>query len=455
MGARGTEVEDQLARFATANILDDDARRIMRLSIFDWTVCVLAGQAEPVAEILLRKGRFEGGIAQSTVIGGDKLPASRAALINGAISHALDYDDTHFDHIGHTSVAVVPAALAVAQAHGKTMVDFVDAALIGSEAAVRVGTWLGRDHYQVGFHQTATSGAFGAALASLRLMEATRPKIVNGLGLAATRASGLKSQFGTMGKPLNAGIAAEAGVEAASWAMVGMTSADFGLSGPLGFAETHHGVPDGAAFIGLGADWRMKHVRYKFHACCHGLHAMLEALGSLDLDAATVAAIHIKTHPRWMSVCNKAAPRSGLEAKFSYRQTAAMKLMGVETGAVQAFSDDVALHPALEVPRERVHVLEDGRLSEMQAQVSVDLLDGRRLEAFHDLAAPMEFDMLEAKLKAKGRALIGEDDVTRLWEAVHGNSLRTYVDLLGTAAPVGWTDTLDLALEAFDYLSDL
>ena len=111
----------------------------MRLSLMDWAVCCIAGREEPLAVILRDKGLSEGGKAEASVIGGDKLPAPRAAMINGAVSHALDYDDTHFAHIGHTSVGVIPAALVVAERVGASFDDFLTACLIGSEGAVRVG----------------------------------------------------------------------------------------------------------------------------------------------------------------------------------------------------------------------------------------------------------------------------------------------------------------------------
>ena len=95
-------------------------------------------------------------------------------------------------------------------------------------------------------------------------------------------ASGLKSQFVTMGKPLNAGLAARCGVEAAMWAASGMTSTDDGLQGPLGFGATHHGQ-NNPTEIGQG-EWQMEAVSHKSHACCHGLHAMLEALDEINLD---------------------------------------------------------------------------------------------------------------------------------------------------------------------------
>ena len=157
---------------------------------------------------------------------GDRLRA--AALVNGAISHALDYDDTHFAHIGHPSVAVLPAALATAEAVDAPASAVLDALLLGAEASIRVGVALGRPHYDRGFHQTATSGAFGATVAAARVLGLNRETTRHALSLVSTRASGLKSQFGSMGKPYNAGLAAANGVEAAELARRGFLSCDDG-----------------------------------------------------------------------------------------------------------------------------------------------------------------------------------------------------------------------------------
>ena len=92
-----------------------------------------------------------------------------AALVNGATSHALDYDDTHFAHVGHLSVGIYPAALAVAEETGSSASHLIEAFLVGAEAAIRVGVKLGPGHYNRGFHQTATAGAFGATIAAGRL----------------------------------------------------------------------------------------------------------------------------------------------------------------------------------------------------------------------------------------------------------------------------------------------
>ena len=230
--------------------------------------------------------------------------------------------------------------------------------------------------------------------------------------------AGLKAQFGTMAKPLNAGLAAEAGVEAALWAMAGMTSTEQGLQA---FGATHHGGADAAAFDGLGGTWRMLEVSHKFHACCHGLHAMLEALSEVSVDPADVVSVEITTHPRWMTVCNKPAPHTGLEAKFSYAQTAAMALVGVDTSAIAAFSDMVAQRPDLVALRDVVTVVTAESLTEMQARVRITLRDGAVLDAAHDLAAPMTLEARAARLMRKAQGLLPDADA--LWQVTDLASL--------------------------------
>lgn len=131
-----------------------------------------------------------------------KVPACAAALANGTISHALDYDDTHFADVGNLSVGIMPAALALGEALDASAAAVRDAFLVGAEAACRIGTVLGRRHYDRGFHQTATAGAFGATVASGRLLGLSVDQMRHALSLVGTCASGLKSHFGTMGEAI-------------------------------------------------------------------------------------------------------------------------------------------------------------------------------------------------------------------------------------------------------------
>ena len=409
------------------------ARRIARFSLFDWMVCGRAGAGEPLSVALRQYLAAEGGHPVASVIGGAALPARAAALANGATSHALDYDDTHFAHVGHPSVAIYPAALAVAEAVDASGADVADAFLIGAEASVRIGMQLGAVHYNRGFHQTATAGAFGATVAAGRLMRLSRAQMRAALGLCATRASGLKSQFGTMGKPYNAGIAAANGVECAGLARVGFTSADDGLEGAQGFIPTHSDAPvTGAWDDPPPARFLFEDVKYKLHACCHGTHAMIEGLSATTrgLTTGTIAQVHLHTSPRWLSVCDIKTPRTGLEVKFSYAWLAGMVLSGIPTSADRTYSDALAADPALAAFAAKVSVTGDATVGDMQAAGRIVLADGQSLPFAHDLAAPIPAPVLERSLRAKAAGLIGER-AERLWAAVAGLDSITARDVGG------------------------
>lgn len=403
-----------IATFAVSAEPSEAAREVMAQSLYDWMACGMAGASEPVAEIMRAQALDDGGTAQAAMFGGGQVPARAAALVNGTISHALDYDDTHFAHIGHLSVGVLPAVMASAPKDGAAALD---AACIGFEVATRVGLWLGRTHYQAGFHQTATAGAFGATAAVARLRGLDEEQVAHALGLAATRAAGLKSQFGTMGKPMNAGLAAECGIICADLAGRGFGSNPAALDGPQGFGPTHAGEAQAMAWDGLGDVWKMAQVSHKLHACCHGLHAMIEALTPLRADPGAVDALRITTHPRWLTVCNQPAPETGLGAKFSYAHVAGMVLHGWNTADIGNFSDACAQDAALVAFRDKVHVEADESLAETETRVALDLTDGTGRAGHHDLMAGQDPSEKWQALRRKGKALAGVQE-SRLWQAV-------------------------------------
>ncbi|MBB93990.1 MAG: 2-methylcitrate dehydratase [Rhodobacteraceae bacterium] len=413
-----------LAAFASASAAPDPlALRIARLSAIDWMAVGLAGRDEDAAKILRGVLAAEAGQGAAHGFGlSAPLPARDAAWLNGTTSHALDYDDTHFAHIGHPSVAVFPAAMAMGEAQDMGLSKVIEAALIGMELSVRVGLWLGRDHYQVGFHQTATAGAFGATAAAGRLAGLTGAAMEQALGLAATQAAGLKAQFGTMGKPLNAGLAARTGVEAAVLVAGGFTSSPEALDGPFGFGATHHGAADGQALDGLGDTWLFEQVSHKFHACCHGLHAALEALRDLDLAGPEIARLTVHTHPRWMSVCNQPAPTTGLGAKFSYRTALAMALAGHDTARLDTYTEALCTDPAVIALRDRIEVQEDASLDETQARLDALLRNGARKQAEHDLNARVPIDAREHRVLAKAAALVGDKTVGRITQLIDSDA---------------------------------
>lgn len=415
----------RLAKFASGVVdAPDSALTMTRLSALDWIAVGRAGVNEPVARIVRDMAIAEGGAVQAKVFGSDiRLPMRAAALVNGTTSHALDYDDTHFAYLGHPSVAVFSAALALAQSTNASVKDMMTAALVGMETTIRVGMWLGRTHYQAGFHQTATAGAFGAAVAAARLLGLNAVQMEHVLGLTTTRAAGLKAQFGTMGKPYNAGIAASAGVETAQLVALGLEANPQAMLGEFGFGATHHGENNvDAALQGLGREWIFEGVSHKFHACCHGLHASLEALREVDVAGQEVSEIMVRINPRWLSVCNQQKPTTGLGAKFSFGTVFAMMVLGHDTARLESYSDAICTDPQVVRIRNCVDVIADDKMAETQASVAVLRRDGSTLRAHHDLNNPVELGQRIRRVTAKAAALIGEPEVGRIWDSLTANT---------------------------------
>jgi 2-methylcitrate dehydratase PrpD len=431
-------ITGRIAGFAVGSDGDQfpaSAKAVARLSILDWSAVMLAGLDEPVSVMVRQMVDEDGGAPAASVFGlDDKRPARAAALANGAASHALDYDDTHFAYVGHPSVAVLPAALAIAEKTGASGVDLLEAFLVGVETACRVGCFLGSSHYQHGFHQTATSGSFGATAASARLMRLSQEQTRHALGIAATRASGLKSQFGTFGKPFHAGMAAANGVEAVTLASFGFISRPDGIECEQGFAETHAGAGGNAdeLFAGLGRTFWFENVRYKHHACCHGIHAVLEALALIGeepgFDAGAVSGVTIRVNPRWLRVCDIAEPETGLEAKFSFRLTAAMALGGVDTAALASFNNAICQRPDLVRLRDIVRVEGDDAITDTAAAVNVQLASGALLAGGFDLDEAVPPPVQQEKLRAKAASLIGAAAADRLWQIISDLENRTAAD---------------------------
>ncbi len=426
-----TSLAARLAQFAISTPpenLQGLTRDIVYLSMADFIAVARAGADEPVARITREMVLAEEGRAEAALVGSNaRVPARAAALANGAAGHALDYDDTHFAYIGHPSTVVMPTVLALAERTGATASELYDAALIGLEGATRVGFWLGRQHYQIGFHITASAGSFGSTMAASRLLGLTEEQTTHAISLVASRAAGLKSQFGTMGKPYHAGMAASNGIEAALLAKGGFISRSSALDGEQGFAETHAGEANKSAFDGMGDTFLFKDVQHKYHACCHGIHASLEALQKATKGENTspqqIQNITINVHSRMLRMCNIASPQTGLEAKFSLRLMMALQILGYDTAALDTYTDEVCVAPSITVLRDRVEVRPDDNLTDTQAVVAVTDKTGIKKTAQYDLSDPMPFAEKQSRILAKSASLLGDATAQQLWNTVSAEQI--------------------------------
>ena len=397
-----------------------NALNVMKLSILDWAAVGIKGINEPVSHAVSKMISEESGIPEAFVFGSKiGVPARSASLINGVISHALDYDDTNFLYLGHPSVVVNSAVFAVANKIDLSLSSAIECSLFGCEMASRMGVWLGADHYNKGFHITATSGIFGAVLGSCKVLNLPNYVIHNALNLAASKASGLKVQFGSMGKPYHAGMASSSGVEVTILASHGLNSCQNAFDGKHGFGAIY-GRSKICSEKNLDDDeFLFTKVKHKFHACCHGTHAAIEALEFLRetyvLKRKEISKIVIKVHPRFATVCNIQEPSSGLEIKFSYRMIAALQMFDYDTSRLDTFSEDTCSNKKLIEFRKKVEVFFDEKLKVSESQVVVELRSGQIYSKKHDLEDSINLKKLESKVRKKASSLIGRSAENEIW----------------------------------------
>ena len=407
-----------------------------RMSMLDWAGVAYAGRKEPVSQIVTKLVEDESSQGNARIISnGISLSSKSAALVNGTIGHALDYDDTHFLFTGHPTASAFPTALAIGEELNSSVDELILAYMCGVEVSTRLGHILGYSHYNKGFHQTATSGAFGATVVASKLLKLNLDQIENAFGIVSTRASGLKSQFGTMGKPFHAGIAASNGIEAAKLAKLGFISCEDGIECSQGFLNTHgwnEKYPD-EALEGLGNNYLFPEIKYKFHACCHGLHAFLEALDELKIknnfNPESIEKISIETQPSWLKVCNIESPKTGLESKFSYKLTAAMSLHGIDTARLDSYNDEMCFDENLTKTRDKVEVIANENLSNTEALIKIKD-DTNVFENKHNLSDKIENEIIKKKIKAKSSSLLSENVSKKLSSILENPKKFTAKDIL-------------------------
>ncbi len=402
------------------------ARAVARHCMLDWFGVALAGSCEPLSAILVRELADGGGDA--TLVGhSQRASVADAALINGATSHALDFDDTHTLMSGHPSAPVVPAVLALAERDGRDGASLLVALVVGIEFECRLGALVNPGHYAAGFHATGTLGTFGAAAAAAHLLSLDGDQWRHAIGLAGTQAAGLKSGFGTMAKPLHAGRAAANGLTAALLARNGFTANPSIIETVQGFAATH-GAPtlDVAALERLDGRFLIADTLFKYHASCYLTHAAIEAASKLRAEsgvrADAIESVEVRASTGCIGVCDIPEPATGLEGKFSLRATTAMALLGDDTTDPAAFSDVRMCDPALVAMRDRVSFVPQSRLDVTRVTVAIRA-GGRSFEAEADTGRPAtdltrQWEALSAKFFSLATPVVGRKRATDLHDAI-------------------------------------
>ncbi|MCH8898699.1 MAG: MmgE/PrpD family protein, partial [Chloroflexi bacterium] len=350
---------------------------------------------EPLADILVNYLTGLGGNPAATVIGrGFKTNAPDAGLINGAMAHALDYDDITFITKTHPSAVLIPAALPVAEEVGATGRDMLLAYLVGFEISCAVGDAISPAYYDdLGWHPTGPLGALGAAAAASRLLGLDVEQTAMAISLGASQASGLRQNFGTMTKPFHAGHACKSGITAAKLVKGGFTAGTDALEGRFGFMRAFSGGNDydpekAAASLGSRCFMIESGIEIKKYPCCGSAHLALDATVKLQqretLDAANIERIEVRVDfdpPRSLI---HSRPKEGLEGKFSMQYCLAAALLDRQVG-LQSFTEAQVRRPAAQslIPRIEMRRIPGnaGQPSWMEGfhEVAVHLKDGQVL----------------------------------------------------------------------------
>jgi 2-methylcitrate dehydratase PrpD len=420
---------ERLADFVVTASLGDAPDAVLaqtRRATLDTLGVMLAGAAEPVACAVRAVARADGSVPLCTVFG-TTLRASTAwaALANGAAGHAHDFDDTNFALMGHPSVPLQAAALASAEAETADGAAVALAYIVGFEIDAALGLAVNPAHYARGWHATSSIGTLGCAAAAARLLGLDVSQTRHALGIAASLASGLKENFGSMTKPFHAGHAAQSGVRAAQLAREGLTASESALEGRQGYLAAFSGATlPATAFEHLGRRWELgaSGIAVKPYPSCALTHSAIDALVELRarhrIAAVDVAAVEVRVNAVVPDVLRHARPATGLERKFSMEYCAAAALARGPLGLAD-FEDGPVADAATRQLMERVQMLVDPTLPqelEQQAwtRVTVRLTDGTAFEekprgASGHPTAPLTDAELRAKFLACAAPVIGAD----------------------------------------------
>ncbi len=391
-----TDPTRALAQFAATLKFDAIPAPVLRRAedlFLDWFGSALAGKGarpvESIARFMQSMGPTEGP-AEVLIHRRGSSPLV-AAVVNAAASHFAEQDDVHNGSVFHPAAVVFPAALAVAQALGRSGADLLAASVVGYEVGIRVGEFLGRSHYRI-FHTTGTAGTVAAAAAVGHLLRLTPDQMAHAFGSAGTQAAGLWEFLRTAAdsKQLHTAHAAGAGLTAAYLAADGFTGARQIFDGPQGMAAGMSTDADPARLsAGLGTRWALAETSFKFHAACRHTHPAADALQQLmrehGLAADAVAQVTAQVHQAAIDVLGPVVdPQTVHQAKFSMGTV--LGLIAVQGRAGLTEFDADYRSPAVVAFRDKVGMALDAEVDTAYparwiGKVQVLTTDGRALSA--------------------------------------------------------------------------
>lgn len=319
--------------------LPDDVRARARQCLLDALGCGLFGSLQPWSMMLAEEMIAEGSAGDSSVIGHDaRLSAPAAAMCNGLAIHGYELDDLIAGSIIHPAAAVIPAALATAEAEGAPGERLVLGIVAGYEIMHRVAVAIGVTPSRLGFHVTSLVAPVGAAMAAGMVMRLDAAQMTSALGLSCSAASGIKAfatgHGGGMVKRLHLGRGAEAGVRACHLARRGFSGPPFAIDGRFGLLEIYGGDTAAPERLtdGLGASWAIRDIWFKVYPICGWIQSVVQILsdlrGARAFVPADIAAVRVGVSSYAAANNGNPAPVDTMGAQYSIPFCAALALLG-------------------------------------------------------------------------------------------------------------------------------
>ncbi len=449
-----TGLTEAAARFVPAlrfEDIGDEALRISRRCIVDGLAVMLAGSEQPGIAPLESFVRRQGGAADARLVGhgSARLPAPLAALWNGTAGHAMDWDDTQlaegpgrpYGLLMHPTVPALAASLAVSELvageRGSPVegMEFLVAFNAGFEVACKIAEAINPDHYMRGFHTSGTIGTFGAAASAAKLLGLDEARTATAVGIAASMASGIRANFGTMTKPLHVGRAAENGVTAALLAREGFSANSEALDGKWGYL----------AIAGPGGEPELVRQRfgqpltieapgvsikpYPSGVLTHpAMDAMLFLMRENDLSPDDIQSVTLRAGRNVLGPIRYRIARTELEGKFSFAFLISAIILRGRAGKAE-FTDEFVSSRECQAMQDRIETVFDQEIEDMgwdriRSRIDVRTTDGREITRWADENYrggphnPLSDAELEGKFRDCAAGLLEEARIHRLLSTV-------------------------------------
>jgi 2-methylcitrate dehydratase PrpD len=425
-----------------------EVRKAAITALVDYVGCAVGAADDAAVRPVRKVAESWGARGKARIFLGPLTTPALAALVNGTMAHAFDYDDAHQMGAGHVSCPCWSAALALAGHLGRDEQETLAAFITGFEIMARLGgggpKGVGRSLHRRGFHPTSIFGRIGAAAIAAVLMRLDAPRTERALGAAATTAGGLTGSFGTHAKPFHGGKAAMDGILAAELAAQGFESATRLLETEQGLLDAF--IQDRAAEVptlDFEARWELLRNGFKPYASCRATHASIQAARSLAprLAGKKIRRVHARVHPNVMVVAGKLNPQTPLECKFSVSFCISLGLRGyrlVATDFNEAAMKDEAVTSLL--PLIELEVVPDQPQYEAHLVVEVEGEGSLRADtgiALGHARNPMGDDDFRDKFRGLVEPRLGARRAAELHAALdrfeEPGAIRRIMDSLGEA----------------------